>query len=351
MSRRRWLVLLLSFAATIGVTAYILSKGLSRPGPHPSLPWWAHLAALTIVCLEIATRSVKIHWSAAALRIPLRFGTSLRVCLAGDFAASITPARSGAEPARFFVLAKDGVAPAPSVLILFAELLLETWSLAALCIVFLFAFHDAGKVLGLMTGMIGGYAVVVLSAGAVGYALARTHAKGPPPSWALAVGLHAGRWRAVQRALRSLRLNVLALRHAAIGPAVAAFIASLVHVGLRLAVLPVIALALDPNLPLASLVLWPLVLLYGGAVAPAPGGGGAIEFGFQFAYESTMAPAVLGGALLWWRFYSFYLYILLGGLSVGGTVLKALRTQRHGRLHEHAAQHAAQHADHPTGPA
>jgi uncharacterized membrane protein YbhN (UPF0104 family) len=120
-----------------------------------------------------------------------------------------------------------------------------------------------------------------------------------------------------------------------------------VHVGLRLAVLPVIALALDPNLPLASLVLWPLVLLYGSAVAPAPGGGGAIEFGFQFAYESTMAPAVLGGALLWWRFYSFYLYILLGGLSVGGTVLAALRTQRHGRLHERVAQHDS----HQNGPA
>lgn len=120
---------------------------------------------------------------------------------------------------------------------------------------------------------------------------------------------------------------------------VAAFFASLVHVGLRLAVLPVVALALDPGLSLSSLVLWPLVFLYGGAVAPAPGGGGAVEFGFQYAYSGTMSPAVLGGALLWWRFYSFYLYILLGGLSVGGTVLKSLRTQRHGRLHERAARH------------
>jgi uncharacterized membrane protein YbhN (UPF0104 family) len=119
---------------------------------------------------------------------------------------------------------------------------------------------------------------------------------------------------------------------------IGAFVASLVHVALRLAVLPVIALALDPKLSFGSLVLWPLVFLYGGAVAPAPGGGGAVEFGFQFAYSDIMSPAVLGGALLWWRFYTFYLYVLLGGLSVGGTVLKALRTQRHGRLHERAAQ-------------
>jgi hypothetical protein len=340
MSFRRWLVVLLSFGATTGITAYILRAGLARPGPHPVLPAWAHLAALGVVFLEIATRSVKIHWSAAAMHIPLRFTTSLRVCLGGDFAASITPARSGAEPARFLVLAEDGIPPAPSLLILFAELLLETWSLVVLCVVFLLAFRNEGKVLGLMTAMIGGYALLVLAAGAAAYALARTHSNGPPPAWALAVGVHAGRWRAVQRALRSLRTNLSALRHAAIRPMIAAFVASLVHVGLRLTVLPIIALALDPALPLASLVLWPLVFLYGGAIAPAPGGGGAVEFGFQFAYQGVMTPAVLGGALLWWRFYTFYLYVLLGGVSVGGTVLKALRTQRHGRLHERAVQHA-----------
>lgn len=340
MSFRRWVLVALSFAATIGITAYILRRGMSHPGAHPILPLWAHAAAFVAVLLEIATRSVKIHWSAAALRIPLRYGTSLRVCLGGDFAAAITPARSGAEPARFLVLAEDGIAPAPSLLILFAELLLETWSLVVLCVVFLAVFRDQGNVLGLMTGIIGGYAVIVLAAGAAGYALAHSHARGPTPRWAAALGMHAGRWRAVQRALRALRTNLSALRHAAIGPMVAAFAASLVHVGFRLAILPVIALALDPTLPLAPLVLWPLVFLYGGAIAPAPGGGGAVEFGFQLAYEDMMAPAVLGGALLWWRFYTFYLYVLLGGFSVGGTVLKALRAQRRGRLHERAARHA-----------
>lgn len=338
MSVQRWILVALSFAATMGITAYILRSGLSHPGPHPTLPFWAHAAALVAVLLEIATRSVKIHWSAAALRIPLRFGTSVRVCLGGDFAASITPARSGAEPARFLVLAEDGIAPAPSLLILFTELLLETWSLVVLCVLFLVVFHDEGRVLGLMTGVIGGYATTVLAAGAAGYALAHSHARGRTPRWASAVGLHAGRWRSVQRALRALRTNLSGLRHAAIVPMIAAFVASLVHVGLRLTILPIIGLALDPSLSLAQLVLWPLVFLYGGAVAPAPGGGGVVEFGFQFVYEGVMAPAVLGGALLWWRFYTFYLYVLLGGLSVGGTVLKALRAQRRGRLHERATR-------------
>ena len=330
-------MLIVSFSLTIGITAYVMRAGFASPGPHPNLPLWAHLAAFAAVLAEIGTRAVKIHWSAAALRIPLRFGTSLRVCLGGDFAASITPARSGAEPARFLVLAEDGIPAAPSLLILFAELLLETWSLVALCIVFLFAFREEGGVLGVMVVMIGGYALIVLTAGAVAYKLAQTQSRGPPPTWARAIGLHAGRWRAIQRAMRALRVNLAALRHARIGPMLAAFVASLVHVGFRLTLLPIIALALDPALPLSSLVLWPLVFLYGGAVAPAPGGGGAVEFGFGVAFAHMMTPAVRGGSLLWWRFYSFYLYVLLGGLSVGGTVLRALRPQQRGRLHERAA--------------
>jgi hypothetical protein len=326
-----------SFAATIGITAYVLRAGLAHPGPHPSLPLWAHAAALLFVLLEIGTRSVKIHWAAAALRIPLEFGTSLRVCLGGDFAASITPARSGAEPARFLVLAEAGVRPAPALLLLFAELLLETWSLVVFCAVFLVVFRSSGSVLSLMTVMIGSYAVLVLAAGAVVYAMAQRHTRGPPPAWAIRTGLHAGRWRAVQRAARSLRTNLSALRHAAVAPMVAAFVASLLHIGLRLALLPVIGFALDPALSLSSLVLWPLVFLYGGAIAPAPGGGGAVEFGFRLAFGKLMTPAVLGGALLWWRFYSFYVYVLLGAISVGRTVLKALRAERHGRLHQQAA--------------
>jgi len=339
VSRRRWIILVVSFGATIGITGYFLRVGFSRPGPHPILPLWAHAAALTGVLLEVVTRSVKIRWAASALRIPLRFDTSLRVCLGGDFAASITPARSGAEPARFLFLAEDGIAPAQALLILFVELLLESWTLVALCVVFLVAFNGQGGVLGLMTALIGGYAVLILAAGAAAYKLAHGRARGPAPGWATSVGLHPGRWRAVQRALRSLRTNIGALRHARIGPLAAAFFASVMHVVLRLAILPIIALALDPTLPLASLLVWPLVFLYGGAVAPAPGGGGAVEFGFQYAYAASMSPAVLAGALLWWRFYTFYLYVLLGGVSVGGTVLRALRTRQHGRLHERAARH------------
>jgi uncharacterized protein (TIRG00374 family) len=327
VNARRWLIVAASFAATLGISAYILWSGWAKSGAPPAIPLATHLLALSAVLAEILTRTIKIHWSAAALRIPLGFAAALRVCLGGDFAASITPARTGAEPARFLVLAEAGVTPAATLLILFTELFLEMTSLCLLCAILALAFSGSGQVVSLMTVMIGGYAAIVVSIGALGYFLAHRNAHGPPPHWARSMGLHAGRWRVIQRALRALRTSIAALRQARIVPMAGAFFASMVHVSLRLAVLPIIALAMNPSLPIAKLVLWPLVFLYGGAVAPAPGGGGAVEFGFKFAFGGVMTPSVLGGALIWWRFYTFYLYIVLGALAAGSTVLRALRVE------------------------
>lgn len=323
----RWLLVAASFTATLGISAYILWSGWAKGGAPPKIPLAAHALALAAVVAEILTRTIKIQWSAAALRIPLSFFAALRVCLGGDFGASITPSRSGAEPARFLVLAEAGVPAAGSILILFTELFLEMTSLCLLCALLAMAFHGSGEVVSLMIAMIGGYAAIVLSLGAFGYFLAHRGADGPPPAWARSLGIGDRRWGVVQRALHSLRSGIAALKSARLLPMTGAFVASMVHVSLRLAVLPIVALAMDPRLPLAKLVLWPLVFLYGGAVAPAPGGGGAVEFGFKFAFSGVMSPSVLGGALVWWRFYSFYLYVVLGALAAGSTVLRALRAK------------------------
>jgi hypothetical protein len=34
---------------------------------------------------------------------------------------------------------------------------------------------------------------------------------------------------------------------------------------------------------------------------------------------------VLPAALIWWRFYTFYLYIILGALVAGGVAMRAIR--------------------------
>ncbi len=324
MTPKRWLVTALSFAATIGVSIYMI-LGWSQQGTSLSLPPRAHLFALLAVAVEVLARSLKIRWSARAAGIRLKLSTAARTCLGGDFAAAITPARSGAEPARFFVLAEAGLPSSSALVILYAELFLEVLSLAAVVLCVALLFRHAGAVLITLVSVVGAYAAVILGIGALALFLSRRNANGPPPRWAKRLRLHAGRWRTIQRALRKLRATVDSVDRIHRKAAVAAFLASFVHVAIRLSVLPALVLTSVASAPLAPLALWPLGFLYGAAVVPAPGGGGAVEMAFRAALGHAIPVQLFAASLVWWRFYTFYIYILLGAIAAGNTVLRAVR--------------------------
>jgi uncharacterized membrane protein YbhN (UPF0104 family) len=104
-----------------------------------------------------------------------------------------------------------------------------------------------------------------------------------------------------------------------------ALLCSILHVLARLLPLPVIVLSYGGGVALGPMLLWPLLLLYGASVAPAPGGGGVVEFAFKAALGGTLPARLLGASLIWWRVYTFYIYIGIGALAAGGTVMRALR--------------------------
>ncbi len=329
MSVTRWLLTALSFAVMFGASAWVVTANWPAGG-MPLLPWRAHVAALAAVCIEATTRALKIQASAIAVGLPLRFGTAMRVCLGGDFAAAITPARSGAEPARFLVLAESGMPVAGRVLVLYLELFLEMCSLALVCTVLAWLFQGRGASVRGLLALVGGYSMVVLGVGALGLMIARRNAHGPPPHWARTLRVHAGGWRAIQRTVRQLRASMQALRHANRRILAAAFIGSVLHVLCKVAVLPLLVFLSDRSFSLsmdslAPLVLWPLALFYGGVVVPAPGGGGFIEGAFAVTLKSAIPAGIFAAALVWWRFYTFYLYILVGGLAAGDAALRAIR--------------------------
>jgi uncharacterized protein (TIRG00374 family) len=324
MTPTRWLLTVLSFAATIGVSIYMIA-GWSQQGVSLALPASAHLLAMLAVTVEVMARALKIRWSARAAGIDLSLGTALRTCLGGDFGAAITPARSGAEPARFFILSESGLASASVLVILYAELFLEVFSLAAVVLAAAILFRGAGAAVTTLVGLVGSYAAVVLGVGMAALFLSRRNANGPPPRWARRLRLDAGRWRTLQRALRKLRTTIDSVERVDPRPAILAFLASVVHVAVRLTVLPALVLTSAAAIPLAPLALWPLGFLYGAAVVPVPGGGGAVEMAFRAALGADIPVALFAAALIWWRFYTFYIYILLGALAAGSTVMRAVR--------------------------
>jgi uncharacterized protein (TIRG00374 family) len=324
MTPTRWLITALSFLATIGVSLYLVA-GWSTGGGSLVLPPRAHLFALAAVAIEVFARAFKIRWSGRAVGARIGLGTALRTCLGGDFGAAITPARSGAEPARFFVLSESGLPSATVLVVLYAELFLEVFSLAAVVIAVAILFRHAGAVVITLTSLVGGYAAVILGIGALAVFLSRRNANGPPPRWAHRLRLDGGRWRTVQRALRKLRATIDSVDTIDPRAALSAFVASIVHVGVRLTILPALVLTSAPSVDLAPLALWPMGFLYGAAVVPAPGGGGAVEMAFRAALGNKIPVELFAAALIWWRFYTFYIYILLGALAAGSTVLRAVR--------------------------
>jgi uncharacterized membrane protein YbhN (UPF0104 family) len=96
------------------------------------------------------------------------------------------------------------------------------------------------------------------------------------------------------------------------------------HITGRPPLLPTITRADGAEVDLTALVLWPMVLLYGGALIPAPAGGGAMEFGFSAVMDDILPPELLAASMIWWRFYSYYIYVLLGAFAAGRTVMRAL---------------------------
>lgn len=326
-----WLVTALSFVVMFGATAYVLRANWPAGG-YPFLAWQAHAGAILALCIELGTRALKIQASAHSIDVPLSFTAALRVCLAGDFAAAVTPARSGAEPARYLVLAESRVGAGDSVVILFLELFLEMLSLALVCVFLALFFSGSGTSAVGLLALVGGYSSFVLAVGIAGWLLSRRSDGATLPRW-LPVWWLSVTWRAkLKHGIAEFGISVKALKTAHVRYLLAAFAGSVVHVLCKVAALPLLVYLSAPDFPLtrdtlAPLVLWPLALFYGGVVVPAPGGGGFIEGAFAVTLKDSIPPAVFAASLIWWRFYTFYLYIVVGGIAAGDSAMRAIRSR------------------------
>jgi glycosyltransferase 2 family protein len=325
MTPRRWTLTAISFLFAIGASVYIIRSSWSQEGARVGLPLWAHAACLAAAALELLTRAIKIRLSGTAVRIPFTVWTAIRVSLGGDFAGAITPAKSGTEPARFLVLREAGLPAADALVILFLELFLEMLSLATLAAVLAFVLGGSSTEVRGLLGMVGAYSTFVIGGGILGYIAARKWSAGPPPPWTRRFHLGDDRWRHIQRSLRHLRVNVVKLRSARWWVLAGALVFSILHVLMRLTVLPIVVWSLGVRTALGPLVLWPLAIIYGGAVAPAPAGGGLIEVAFRGALGGHIPAPVFGAALLWWRVYTFYILLVGGALVTGAAVMRSLR--------------------------
>ena len=283
------------------------------------LPIRIHLLALAAFALDFLGRAVRVVLLARGVGHPVRFSTSIWTMLAGEGAGAVTPSKAGGPPAKIAMLMRDRMDVGTGGAVLVGETFSEAAALLPLAILAVL-FLPAART-GAYAAL--GYVVLVAGAGVALYWMARIPLR-DAPWWWNRLGLATRRWRILRVVARRFRHRAKALEHLSAPLLAGIGLATLAHLAGRLAILPALAFGRVHGDAIALIVVWPVLLLSGGALVPTPGGGGAIEATFAASLAGVFPEGQLAGILIWWRFYTFYLPALIGGLVLllSGILLK-----------------------------
>lgn len=278
------------------------------------------LIGLSMACVDISLRGWRIALVAQQVGEKLSWWQGVRICLAVDFFAAITPARLGGEPARMVGLLRNGLNASKALIVLGLEGMMDLGYLfLALPLFLLLSSNHESHLVKVVRDLIGGGLLLIgvptlllmLREGYVkkSFAWMRRHV---PNFYYFISGM--GRWSPVRKVL-ALRANMLValkgpwwnlpLGIAITGSWWAVRFASLIWIGA----------ALGFELRLAD-VFWPQFLIYNSMIfTPVPVSGGLFEASFLLLYEGLIPQHLLASAVVLWRFFAFYIFIVLGAVS------------------------------------
>ena len=77
-----------------------------------------------------------------------------------------------------------------------------------------------------------------------------------------------------------------------------------------------IFLSLDVKINAIEVLVSSAFILLIGNFVPIPGGSGGIEYGFLEFFKDLMSASILKSSLIIWRFITYYLGIIVGGIAL-----------------------------------
>jgi uncharacterized membrane protein YbhN (UPF0104 family) len=259
----------------------------------------AHLLCLALVLADLVARAWRIQWILRGLDYPVRFSDAFVLNAFGDAACALTPLRLGGEPARLAGMLRSRV-PATAAFV------------------------------GISLEVLAAWPVIIVASGWLlwRYAPEWWDMAGPRLSsaaehawpWVLLVAiLSLAAWRyargiaspAMRHVRRPVRRALVYWRRMPMWPLVASIPMSIVNLGARVAILPVLASTLPEAPPLGPMLLGSFALLYSQLVLPTPSGAGAVELGFLGGAAGDLGDRS-GWLLLAWRIYTNGLGVVLG---------------------------------------
>lgn len=266
----------------------------------------AHAICAALFMGDLIARALRIRWYLAGLGHPVRFWQAIQLNAWGDAAAGLTPMRFGGEAARLAGILRAGVPATAGFMAIGLEVVVAWLVVIPFGVTIIARFaptwwrHAGPELLATLSGAWYWAAGVAL--------------------FTLVVGVIAWRWRhvALREPKRAMHRVQNYWRDMARWPLLAGVPTSLINVGARTLMLPVLALSLPSHPPLGVLLVGSFILLYSQLVLPTPAGVGAVDFGFLGGIAGNLGPGD-AGLLLAWRFYT------VGGGALLGVAL-ALHT-------------------------
>lgn len=259
----------------------------------------AHAICLGLVALDQLSKTWRIQVLAHGLGNHTSFARVFAMTVTSDASASLTPMRFGGEPVRFAGIMYSGLSVADTLAVMGLEGVMEYLLLIAI------AAYVGSSYAAVWWGVTRARLVPamhralpwILLTAVAGLVLSAMLRRFAPELFS-----HVG---------GTLRTTVRSASRIKPWAAAAALPLTFVHLVARMAVLPVLVLALPTHPDMGAVWFGSFVLLYGQMFLPTPAGAGAIEVGFLNGASGYVGPDT-AGLLIVWRFYTTVTGIILG---------------------------------------
>lgn len=289
--------------------------------------WFGALAGMAVIAW---TCNAGRTWLLTrTLGHPLSFLQSIGITLSMEFAIAATPGGVGGVMTRFALQKRAGIPLSTSSTMLAADITADILYFSTIAPIAIFGFlrfipfHTLSRNLHLTEGLIillFGLALLLFLAFWMSHPTTfrwtrKSVRHGPfGRRFRLAARLHHAR-RRIREGLGKMRRNIGFLWRRGKGAFLLLLLLSTLQLSCRYGILPVVLLALGHPGPVFPLVILQGALFMLGLIVVLPGGGGTVELVSSLILPLFVPPALIGPALLLWRFFTYHFYLLAGGLT------------------------------------
>lgn len=325
--RSLWLSLAISLASLVVILYFTVDENTFESVLRLK-PSYLLLSALMVVVMWLL-EGLRIKTLAAALghEGSLRLRDMVRVHLITFFFAGVTPMAFGEWPAQIYGLSRCGLPAGRSAAVSLVRTVLSKSVFVVLAAFLLFVDGRAASGSGVIFRLFR-YAFWVLTATTSFYLLMLWQA-----GLAQAVLTKLQRFRRFQ-ALYGRKPKLRAFIGNVLGEAVrfqetahqinrgtglrffGPFVLTLAFWSVMFAVAPVLLLGLGVVPDVRAAVAWQVMIMLLIPYVPLPGGSGLAEFGLATLFSSFVPAHLIGVFILAWRFFTYYLTLITGGLTV-----------------------------------